>query len=478
MYKNGVLTIDYDVWKYGISSSPYNGISDMRNLDPHTKAGVLRCGAQPTDESDATVTSFPKSAALDPTSGISYFGLEEGKLIQRSASASYSLLTISPQESQGTAFWKGHTFTAGETYLEVYDIDAPFFYSDWKQFEEGRRNSLELPHQILIGQDDVMYICDGRYIASLQEVIGETFDPNDATTYTWNSTALDLPEGVVASSLTEIGTYLLIGTYEAEVLNRGNRADFYPWDRVSDSFGIPIRSKGNGVWNSISHNNRVFSVLDTLNPRITETNLSSFQTIKELQSVEGTARLYPDAITAVDDEILFGIGSSDSNSANLGIYGLKNGLLHLKNTLSCGDVDVNIGTILDLGDGEYLVTWKSATDHGVDIFSSNRATGYISSLETGVVQVGTALNPKQFQTIEVVLGKPLATGQGVRVSYRPTTDDAYTVIGTYDYDTYGAVASMGGDTNITDLVTGSWKVELTSAASSDDSPELISVTIA
>ena len=168
-----------------------------------------------------------------------------------------------------------------------------------------------------------------------------------------------------------------------------------------------------------------------------------------------------------------GLGSTSSGSDNLGVYGYKDGFLHIKNTSSQGDSDVEFGGVVNIGDGEYITTWNANGSYGADLYSDEKATGYIASMETEMNMVGTPMNKKQFQTIDVALGKELATGQGIRISYRENESDSYTTIATFDYATYGAVSHMTARANMSSVSSCQIKVELTAASGSTDSPEFI-----
>ena len=67
----------------------------------------------------------------------------------------------------------------------------------------------------------------------IKEASGSTFDPATGSTYTGTTNnALDLPVREIANWLEEIGANLLIA---------GNTFDkVYPWDRISDSFSLPL----------------------------------------------------------------------------------------------------------------------------------------------------------------------------------------------------------------------------------------------
>ncbi len=482
MFKDGVLTIDHDTWKDGIASSPYVGCGELRNADIFSKRGALRCGFEATKETDTLITDFVRFMRHDEDNEKVYAADDSGKLYIRSGGTWSEALHgegipwSEANECQGLALWKGYLLLAEDETLAAFDINS-FWYDAWQSFAEGRRGVIDLPHVMHVGQDDVVYITDGKYIASLQETPGETFDANDPSTYTWNSQALDLPDGYVASSLAEVGEYLVIGSYYAAALNRGNRAYLFPWNRTAASFGIPQRTNGNGVWQTITQGNVLYTLVDRRNAKVYASNLTTLELQRELRRISNELRLHPDAVEAIDDELLFGIGSDEEGTENCGVYSFREGAMQLRNTVSAGDANVEIGSVLNIGEGKLLISWTDGTNHGVDLVSDTRCDGYATVLETPLYTVGTALHPGSLQQIDVQLGKALAEGQGVRVSYRERLGDGWTEIKAFDFATFGAVSHMNDKTGTSDLRTIQLKIEVTAASNSTDSPELLSVTL-
>lgn len=89
-----------------------------------------------------------------------------------------------------------------------------------------------VPHQMIVGGDNVMYITNGRYIASLS-----------GTTFT--AQALDLPEGCVSVSIAWANNRLVIGVNKS-ALSGNNRvaSSVYMWDTTSTSWEIETPING------------------------------------------------------------------------------------------------------------------------------------------------------------------------------------------------------------------------------------------
>jgi len=481
MFKNGVLTIDYDTWKAGIGSSPLVGCGDLRNADIFSQRGALLCGFKSVQET--TTTDFVRFMRHDQDANKVYMLDDRGRIYFRTSSETYDPSELNSEVGSGEGFelWRGHLFIPDGTTLHVRKPNGTYV-NDWQTFAEGTRGVYRLPHVMLIGQDDVVYITDGRYLASIQEQAGETFDPSDSDTYTWNDAALDLPEGYVATTLAEIDTYLIIGTKYAAALNFGNRADVFSWDRTSPSFRIPQRTRGNGVWQMLEDKNAIYSIIDRSTGKLYASNLTSIELARELPRISPDELfLHPDAVEKMNDELLFGIGSRSEGAERCGVYSFRGDAMQLRHTVSAGDGRVEIGSILNLGEDKMLVSWRKTTGssdtYGVDVVSDIRCTGYATVLESPLFTVGTALVPQPFEQIDINLAKKLATGQGVKVKYREHLDDAWSDIGTFDFATYGAVSKINDTAGIGAVSTIQLRIELTAAADSTDSPELLSVSL-
>lgn len=482
MFKNGVLTINYDTWKDGIAPSPYSGLADLRNADIYTKPGALLCGFKATKESGTTVTDMPVQIVYDDKDDISY-AVDESGVVYRRVSGTWSQLATGKGD-KGMILWKRHLLVFDNASIDVYAIDTDSWTNTWQSFAEGTRGGVSLVHTALHAQDDVLYITDGKFIASLTEASGATFDPGTGATFTWNNQALDLPDDYVASTLTEFGDSISIGTYFGAAKNRGNRADSFFWSPTSNAGAFTFDDtklvKGNGVWQSITQGNVFYQIIDRSSGRIYASNLSEYQLEREIRNIPYSSNvldLHHGAIDIIDDQILFGVGSNNSGVNNLGVYGFKNRTLHLQNTTSAGDTRVEIGAVEGIDGNQYLIGWNDGTNSGIDLVDDTRMDSYGTSMTTPIYTIGTALEDASLTQINVNLGKPLASGQGVRVSYRENLSDSFTTMHTFDFDTYGAVSQMNQPSTISSASQIQLKVEMTANTSSTDTPELISIDL-
>lgn len=342
-------------------------------------------------------------------------------------------------------------------------------------------------HPMWVGQDDILYIGNARYIASVQELTD--FVPGTTATYTWTAEALDLPEGYRVKCLTELGKNLLIGTIKGTNSYGGERAaDIFPWDRSSDSFDLPVRINDFGVHQMQTIGNMVY-VVTGFQGSIYVTNGSNYRLLRKLPQslVIGSTEIaiaglflnfFPGAITHHKNRIYFGVssGSSGANNADaLGVWSLgEDGSLTFEHQISTGTMDsdtaLHVASILSIGQDQLLLGWRDNTTYGIDAVSSNRYTTYATYIISPFIQVGTALHKRTFQQVEIYLAKALAASQAIRVSYRKQLTGSFTTLVDATFATYGAVTSLNATAPITDAEFIQIKIEIDTSAST--TPEL------
>lgn len=296
-------------------------------------------------------------------------------------------------------------------------------------------------HEALVGQDDVVYICDGAFIDSLFEKALKTFDPADNTTYTWAGVvpsgtytwALKLPSYDTATCLEELGKQLMIG---------GTINYIYPWDRTSTSFTYPIKIADNYTFHLLTVNTNMY-IFAGRRGRIYVTNSSQ-------------ANLYakiPDHISGIEpifewknccynkNQIYFGVSAKDNaqnaitNYVGLWAIDITTNALRVVNLQSnvLGTVTAVYAYNSVVSGFGLAVAWTDYTTspdtYGIDKSSEVPYDTYIASIETDLIPVGQFLKKATFSNLEIKLTKPLVSGEGVRVSARNAKDGTYVVVG-------------------------------------------------
>lgn len=445
-------------WYKGIAESPHLGFGAMRNVDITSVPGVVQANLKLTKVSGSTITGMPKWAAVDPRNG-NIWVLDTDQKVYKSTDdgASWSHVsgnTTSGGVGEGLAIWKDYLFVARDNEIDVYGplSGVAAWSNSWKTdlTPVDANNAVEATHPMLVGQDDVLYIGNSRYVASVSENTGQTFAPATAASFTYTAQALDLPTGYKVRCLAELGQNLMIGTWRGFGINDTQVADIFPWDRVSSSFGLPIRLQEFGVHALLTVNNLMY-IIAGVNGSVYVSNGTSTRLLRkipdDLTNFQGGAyaNFMPGAIAYKDNKIYFGMSAGGTNVTTpvFGVWSVSTtGTLNFEYAISDGTIDFNgthtIGLVFPVAAGRMLVGWRVSSTYGLDLSeSSTRYTNYLAEVPSPMYRVGNPLQPTQFQEIDVILDKPLASGDGIRIKYRSNRNDSFTTLGTYDFSTDG-----------------------------------------
>ncbi len=320
----------------------------------------------------------------------------------------------------------------------------------WQSLSNG--SGFSGTHQAIVGQDNIIYSCDGRYINSIQETPGQVFAPGTSATYVWNPKALTLPTYDQANCLEQLGLNLLVGGLNSNFI--------YPWDRSSPSFGLPLISPETSIYGMKNIGNIVW-ILSGQRGNIYNTMGYFVEFAKKIpeyitQSTSGAINLVTyGGVGAKNGAFMFGI--SPLASANAGIYLLfPDGRLVQDNTPFAG---ATLPTILGSNSGEF---YYSGYAGGVDFTSATRYSTLGTTFALSQLYlVGTKVGHATFSLLEVQLDQPGTAGGQVRISYRTAITGTFTVLATYTLD--GTTTSFDSDIGLTDIENIQLKVEVSSA---------------
>jgi hypothetical protein len=134
-------------------------------------------------------------------------------------------------EYQGNTYYSYDYGTAGDIGQLT---GAATFDDDWMSTIPTGAAALQggVPHQMIVGGDDTMYITNGRYIASLRTT---TFVDKD----------LDLPVGEVAMGIGYTGNRIWVATNRPNVSSTVQaESSVYVWDGTSDSWEFQVKVFG------------------------------------------------------------------------------------------------------------------------------------------------------------------------------------------------------------------------------------------
>ncbi len=335
--------------------------------------------------------------------------------------------------STGITIWKNYIFVFESDKIDYLSTDyilsgrpSSGWHYGWKD-----TNSSPQGHRALATTDDVIYFCNYSSIGSIIEAEGSTFDPATSATYIYNTEALDLPSNDFATCLAQLGTNLLVG---------GVQNFIYPWDRISVSFTYPLIVAESFIKCIVSTNSSAY-IFAGHKGRIYITNGANVQEfLKFPDSLSGTVEPYYNWGWGIylKNQLYFSLSATTNAGVTInnfaGIWGLDldTNALRLTNSLSYGTylgnvpVLVQMGTPTPTGDGIYA-SWFNSTG-GIDYTSSSPYVNYETYIDTDIIPIGTFLTKHTFDNIEFKLGKPLVSGESIKLQYRQNLTDLFTDI--------------------------------------------------
>lgn len=494
MDKNGAIFINN--WQAGIGDSPYTGFADVRNCEIHYPAGVLKIAQAPatllTGGGSNPVTGLPTWITEDYNSNTFYAGgYIHGNIYQFTVNAAIAALSLSGTSiafgTGGGLFYKGYliatAMASGTGSLTLVGMKSSQFYT------LGTLDSATVGDvtPFYWAQNDTVYIGIQKYVDSF--FAGDSFDPSSGGTYTTPLLkALDVYNYYKIDTISEIGVNLYFGASKraTDITAESYEGKIFPWNTTDPSFKLPIILDKGGVYQMISRNGQVTFANGHKGNFIT-TNGSLTQDLPDIGLIKNNKpniffTMFPEAKDFVNGEYLFGISTSDTTSTPAGIYGFKDGawrFLEIATGSTGATNTLSIGVIKKKDDTNFYVGWQDNNTYGIDEFGANHYcyTGYRARVDTMLYSVGSAINPHQFNKVDITLGKPLAIGQGIRLSYRGNLSDSFTLMGTYDYATYGATDGIQDGAQLPAMNNVQFRIELTTPANSTTTPELVSVRI-
>ena len=472
----------------GVGESEFLGNGDTINCDLDWRKGVVRINNLPTT-STFSFDEFPLWIVANEAISDQVWALgDSGTLYRGTAStnawSTAHVPTSSPGNGQGLQVWKNYAFRLRRTQIDTFGpLDgSAIMTQNWQSVDDDT-----LWHPMIVGQDDILYGGAGRYVFSIQEASGSTFTPGTASTYTFSSRALDLPQDERIRAVGELGKNLMSGTWKGANIYEQKVANIYPWDRVSDSFNLPLRLHENGIQAMINVNNLLY-FFNGIEGKLNVTDGTSIQELaripQQVMDLTGGVFLevYPGSVMYHEDKIMFGLSRGDGSHGHVWSYDLKTGALALENTISSGTAVGNrIGGLLSTARETYLIGWRDSNNlEGIDLVgNTTRYTDYSAMVTSGYLQIGTASQPQITSEIEISLARPLATGQGVQLQYRTNLSAGFTPVpgGTIDFATYGGIQQRNISFRV-EVANGiQIRARLTTGSSSSTSPELAQIVV-
>lgn len=351
---------------------------------------------------------------------------------------------------------KTYLFTFRNALIDVIEItgntaiEALSWSNAWQSMNTG--SGTNNSHHAITAQDNMIYFCDARYVGSIREIPGQAFDPASGATFTYSNSSLDLPQGEIAQCLEEQGTNLLTGG------NSYNK--IYPWDRISDSYNLPITVPEYGVKRMKNVGGVVYVLAGTWGWIYTTQGIYAkpfrkipSYVVNNASAVQSTVVTWG-GIGATNSAILIGLAGLTSGSS--GMYFLyPDGRLIHENTPSSGSANV-VGLLAK--DNFYIMGYAG----GADNFSLlTLYDNYNTVHHSPLYAVGNKTQKASYSELEVQVAKPATTGH-FRIKYRTDESSAFanfpgeTVTATADSTT----TSWSFDAGLTDLENLQTQIEM------------------
>lgn len=444
---NGEYAIVIDGWENGIAPDPYSGINRMSSVNLNVPGEVsvgypltasTTSGATlgvPIARSTCYFTNYQTAipAAGEPTR---FAILDNNGRVWESTSVSGTFTFLSNGNSntgasslEGVAYWCGFL-------LKTRGSSSIYFWNGttWAEVAGAPTLSSGVKHFMYVGDDNVLYITNGDYLASIE--LDDPSDPNglDLTntgTFTFNATTLQVGITDQTLSICEVGSG---GTAGSTLLIGGSNNLIYPWDKISETFDKPIVVAEPYIFNMVSANQNAFIF----------TGGGSYGT-----SLAGRGRIYitngsqaeewfkmPDYAFGVNEpyyvwgdaifhrnKLIFGCMIKNNSNTTLlfaqlwaidfttkafsSLSDLATGTAKgLARTLISGDPDVGAGMNIIVG-----IDDDSSTP---SIAYSGTASGTGTALiNTDLIPIGTFLQKKTFTQVEFKLRTALAASESV-----------------------------------------------------------------
>lgn len=341
--------------------------------------------------------------------------------------------------------------------------------------------------------DSKLYGGAGKYVFAVEENSGQTFNPGISASYTFTSQALDLPTDYRIKAISELGSYLMLGTWQGTLINDFPVADIFPWDRSSTSFAQPIKVREFGC-HALFNDNGHLIMLAGLKGTVFECDGVNYREIAKLPIDQNPSNgaypvYYPGGISKFKDKIYFTVSGSNT-LGNMGIYALKQTgqgtiltMEHTVSTLTDGSsTQLIIPCVAALAQDTLGVGWLESTSYGIDTTATSSyaySTSYSGYFDTPLYRLGNPKSKPPITSIEIEFAKKLITGQGVRVQYRTNLTDSFTTLGTYTSDVAGTTKIGLNDSYFGQVSIKASKVQFRIAllGTASGTPELLSITL-
>lgn len=301
--------------------------------------------------------------------------------------------------------------------------------------------------------NNAAYIGNGRYIAELIEIDGQTFAPGTGTTFTFTPKKFGIPADAQVSALGQMGSYLVAGT---------TNGDLYFWnmETVTDDSPFPERKVegADGIVNIIKvYKNVIYYQAGNKGIWYYTTGITSQKCAQIPQQISGeyAVVIKPNSATVQNDKIYFGAGigaysgiwSFDTQKVGQSVdptdLGVQACIYEHRVSTDYVSVNIEIGGMLGTGATASIASGTSSQliygmsqEGDTDYYRIDKTSAYVYSSSEGeyisqFYQVGTRRNKRTFKSVEMQLAEPLANNYSVTLYYRESTAASWSALATF-----------------------------------------------
>lgn len=320
--------------------------------------------------------------------------------------------------------------------------------------------------------DGSLYFCNGQFIGRIATATSPNilFNPSYASTYSVSYGVTSLPEQ-------NIDTVVDMTDLKSQLVVAGQRS-IYTWDYISASTSSPSPI-GEQIFRIANDLGNIY-ILAGQKGNIYLTNGYSVQFLYKI----------PDYISGVIDpvfswgdmmvhrsKLFFQALIKSTSGTNLlaGVFSLvvsptvKGFVMEAQNSYGLTPTSgaLSSGVLVDnspssTGFDSFYSAWSNgAAVGGVDYNDTTPWGSYEPLIETDIIPIGTILEIQSFGNVEFKLDRPMISGDSIRLSWRPSLSDSYTLIGT-------TTSTQLSDYYLSNIEKSQWaqfKVEMSCASS-------------
>jgi hypothetical protein len=452
-----------------LSDTTFKIATSWTNADTNTPIDITTTGT-----GVHTVTAVPMArinyGVADPRTNYKFAIDDNGRVWNtRGGSTFYYLAgnTITAANGNGLALFGtsdgNHTwlFVFRNKAIDVIDVwgdtnlNAPVWNTAWQNNNSGAGSGDQ--HHAIVGQDNIVYFTNDHFVGSIVEKAGQVFDPTNGATYTYNASALTLPQYEKAYWLAELGINLLTAG------NTFNKV--YPWDRVSNSYNLPLLVPENNIVRLINLGNIVY-IFAGFKGNIYYTQGTYVKFFKKVpaylynnnNSIQSNPMSWG-GVAIVPNAIVFGLTANGGGTVYGGVYKIyQDGRLVIDQQSAYAPAANGARTIIAQNDFYIFGYDLGSGSGGLDYADASQYSNFETILHSALFKVGDKTHKTGYSDLEVQIAQnPSGTGH-IRVSYRTATNASWTALATYSVD--ATTTSFQTDIGLTDLENIQIQVEL------------------